>query len=563
MTQSETLDILKMGGNVFLTGPAGSGKTYVLNQYIDYLHEHHVEVAVTASTGIAATHIGGMTIHAWSGLGIKDKITDRDIDDLMEKQYLYKRFQRSKVLIIDEISMLHHYRLDMIEWICRSFKHNDKPFGGLQVIVCGDFFQLPPVTRTDWSGENTTRTLQNEFAYKSEVWQTSQFTVCYINENYRQKDSQYLEILNEIRSGKVSRLSVDLLMSRQGKEVEGSVQPTKLFSHNADVDAINHDHLDRISGEEEEFAMTSRGQANLVQTLKKSCLAPELLRLKVGARVMFVKNNYESGFVNGTLGVVTGFNSYNEPLVRTAQGRTIAVASATWKIEEEGKTKAEITQIPLRLAWAITVHKSQGMSLDAMEADLSQAFAYGMGYVALSRVRSLAGMKLLGFNHTALQVHPEVLIFDIGLQDASTIASQRLKEMKKSEIQKSQKEFLDRNSDHSKGKHKGKLDQEKDTRTSAEKTLDMLVEKKSLAHIAGERGVKQETIIAHIEDLMSDGEHVEIAHLKKEFAYNELNTIVDIFHDLETTSLTPVYNYLSKQKKKPNYTKLRLARLFL
>ena len=147
MLQSEALDILKMGRNVFLTGPAGSGKTHVLNAYVQYLKSHAVYVAVTASTGIAATHLGGQTIHSWSGLGVRDKLTDRDIEDLMERQYLYKRFDRTKVLIIDEVSMLHHFRLDLIEWICRQMKHNEKPFGGMQIILSGDFFQLPPVTR--------------------------------------------------------------------------------------------------------------------------------------------------------------------------------------------------------------------------------------------------------------------------------------------------------------------------------------------------------------------------------------------------------------------------------
>ena len=149
MLQSQALDILKMGKNVFLSGPAGSGKTHVLQDYINYLKSHAVDVAVTASTGIAATHLGGMTIHSWSGLGVRDVLTDYDIEDLMERQYLYKRFERTKVLIIDEVSMLHHFRLDLIEWICRQMKRNEKPFGGMQIVVCGDFFQLPPVTRGD------------------------------------------------------------------------------------------------------------------------------------------------------------------------------------------------------------------------------------------------------------------------------------------------------------------------------------------------------------------------------------------------------------------------------
>lgn len=547
MTQNEALEILKMGGNVFLTGAAGSGKTYVLNEYIKYLKDNYVEVAVTASTGIASTHLNGMTIHAWSGLGIKDRLTDADIDDLMEKQYLHKRFLRTKVLIIDEISMLHHYRLDMIEWICRSFKHNDRPFGGMQIIVCGDFFQLPPITRGD--------ALQNEFSYKAESWELAGFTICYLSENYRQKDNEYLEILNQIRRNKVSQTTIEKLLARKDKDPDSGIFPTKLFSHNADVDEINHQHLDKIKSSEEEFKMTSRGQANLVEALKKSCLAPENLRLKVGARVMFVKNNYEAGFVNGTLGIVDGFNTYAEPIIKITSGRKISVSPASWKIEEEGKIKAEITQFPLRLAWAITVHKSQGMSLDAMEADLSKSFTPGMGYVALSRVRTLSGMKLLGFNQTALQVHPEVLVFDMNLQEMSNEASANLKKISASERKKKQEEFLKQVAE--------KPEEKKESKSTAEKTLDFIIEKIPISKIAQERGVKAETIVSHLEDLRTDGYDLDIDYLQKEFKYGELEDILEAFEQCDTTTLAPVYNMLAKNKKKPSYLKIRLARLFL
>jgi len=147
MKQSEALEILKMGRNVYLTGPAGSGKTHLLNTYIDFLKENGVGIGVTASTGIAATHMNGVTIHSWAGIGIKDDLDEWEMDSLLQKQYLAKRFENTKVLIIDEVSMLHHYRLDLIDRVCRGFKQNELPFGGMQVILSGDFFQLPPITR--------------------------------------------------------------------------------------------------------------------------------------------------------------------------------------------------------------------------------------------------------------------------------------------------------------------------------------------------------------------------------------------------------------------------------
>src|SRR3989338_1231958 len=232
MLQSQALDILKMGKNVFVTGPAGSGKTFVLNSYVEYLKSHAVDVAVTASTGIAATHLGGVTIHSWSGLGIRDTLTDYDIDDLMQRQYLYKRFDRTKVLIIDEVSMLHHFRLDLIERICRQMKHNEKPFGGMQVVLSGDFFQLPPITR----GE----IVESEFAYKAECWKDAKLTICHISEQHRQRDNIYLSILNQIRQNKVTVNTVELLKTRFNKDpvaehssLQGKpIESTRLYTHN-------------------------------------------------------------------------------------------------------------------------------------------------------------------------------------------------------------------------------------------------------------------------------------------------------------------------------------------
>ncbi len=551
MTQKDALDILKMGRNVFLTGPAGSGKTYVLNEYISYLKRAGVEVAITASTGIASTHINGMTIHAWSGLGIKNSLTDYDLENMMEKQYLYKRFEKAKVLVIDEISMLSGNQLTMVEWICRTFKHNDKPFGGLQVILCGDFFQLPPITKSSF-GEST----GNDFAYDSEVWKTARFNICYLSEQHRQKDGDYLTVLNQIRANKVTPETISLLRSRENAVQDADIPITRLYTHNIDVDTINHEHLETLTAVTREFGMTSKGKDFLIEGLKRSCLAPERLRLKEGARVMFVKNNYEVGFVNGTLGVITGFNTFGEPVVRTVAGKLISVVPMSWSIEEEGKIKAEITQLPLRLAWAITVHKSQGMSLDAMEVDLSKSFVKGMGYVALSRVRTLSGMKLLGFNTLSLEVDPGVLEFDEELKEISDTAVGELRDMSLDERGKVQREFLSRIAPQEKEKKEPK-------KSAREITQDMLAEGLELGEIADARGVKQDTIVAHIEELIQEGVDLDIDHLKKEFAYKELDTIIDAFDTCDTTTLSPVYNYLTKLKKKPTYLKLRIARLFL
>lgn len=438
MTQREALDVLKLGNNAFLTGPAGSGKTYLLNQFISYLRINKIPVGITASTGIAATHMGGTTIHSWSGMGIRDTMDDREITELLKKAYLRKHFLRTKVLIIDEISMLHDFQLDLVHRICRAFKRIDQPFGGMQVIMCGDFFQLPPVIK----GEN-----QAKFVTESDIWKEMRVEICYLDEQYRQSDRAFLRVLNDIRMGEVNEDTIEYLSERLNKDPEGYSRPTRLFTHNADVDAINKTHLDQLTGEAHEYFMVSRGGLGLIEGLRRSCLAPERLILKKGAQVMFVKNNYEEGYVNGTLGEVIGFTKEDKPTVRTFDGAEITVGQASWEVKDEtaGSSSpplASISQVPLRLAWAITVHKSQGMSLDAAEIDLSRSFVPGQGYVALSRLRGLSGLKLMGMNNIALQVNPEVSEMDYEFRKSSNDAVWRLINLDQQKKEQMQKDYL-------------------------------------------------------------------------------------------------------------------------
>jgi len=436
MTQKEALDLLMMGRNIYLTGQAGSGKTYLLNIYIDFLKKNKVGVAITASTGIAATHLNGSTIHSWSAIGIKNNLTDHDLSKIAANINTRARIQAAKVLIIDEISMLHSYRLEMVNQVCRKIRQNTKPFGGLQVILCGDFFQLPPINEGGFP--------DSSFAFKSGAWEELDLTICYLDEQYRQLDSEFLKVLNEIRSREVSEYTFQKLSGRLNKNIQSKIKPTRLYTHNVDVDAINNFEIAKIDKPEHIYEMTSKGKKDLVAVLKKGCLAPETLIIKEGAVVMFIKNNQGRGYVNGTLGKVIGFDADDSyPIVETYSGREIVASPTSWKFEENDSILAEINQVPLRLAWAITVHKSQGMSLEAAEIDLSKSFAYGMGYVALSRVRSLDGIRLLGINPTALMVDGEIGEIDITFRKLSNQSVEHLKSLGQSGINGKQKEFLE------------------------------------------------------------------------------------------------------------------------
>jgi hypothetical protein len=237
--------------------------------------------------------------------------------------------------------------------------------------------------------------------------------VCYLDEQHRQKDSALTRVLNDIRQNSVDDKTREIVDSCRDKIFFGNMQPAKLFTHNIDVDYINERELKKIPGKAFAYNMRSFGKMKLVEFLRKSCLAPEKLTLKKGARVMFVKNNFEEGYVNGTMGQVIGFEAETKmPIIKTIQGKIITAKPATWAMEEDEEVIASIKQIPLRLAWAITVHKSQGMSLDAAEIDLSKSFEFGMGYVALSRVRTLSGLSVLGVNEIAFQVHADAYAKD-------------------------------------------------------------------------------------------------------------------------------------------------------
>lgn len=555
MNQNEALDLLKLGENVFLTGAAGAGKTWLLNAYIHHLRAHGVAVAVTASTGIAATHVNGRTIHSWSGIGVRDALTDGDLEKIAANARIRRNYEKTKVLVIDEISMLHPHQLDMVDRIARRMLDFSQPFGGLQVVLCGDFFQLPPVS-PGHAGDT-------RFAFAAEAWTRGNFRICYLHEQHRQGDDPLLDVLNDIRAGTAGEQTKVPLRTRYKKEPEGDVRPTRLYARNINVDAVNNRELAQLSGTARQFAMESGGAAVLVEGLKKSCLAPENLALKQGAQVMFIRNANDGAYVNGTRGVIEKFETGTGwPIVRTFDGELVTAAPEEWQVEENGTVRAFLRQVPLRLAWAITIHKSQGMTLDAAEMDLGDAFEPGMGYVALSRVRSLAGLKLMNLNDMALQVHPDILAQDGEFRDSSAVASEYLRGMPGGVRDKRQAEtLLVRFEGHAEEKPVQVARYEKKTKEPPSHlvTRDLLREKLSLEEIAAKRGVKTGTILDHAERLQLLGELPDISHLRGALPEKDFTVILEEFRRSTDGKLAPVRQ---KVGSRFSWEDLRLVRLF-
>jgi tRNA A37 threonylcarbamoyladenosine biosynthesis protein TsaE len=559
MNQALALNILKSGQNVFLTGSAGAGKTHVLNQYIKYLKARKVPVAVTASTGIAATHMNGMTIHSWSGIGIKNNITRSGLLLLETKKYLKKNLDKVKVLIIDEISMLHKNQLELVNIVLKHFKNSAEAFGGIQVVLSGDFFQLPPI------GNELPK---EKFAFMAPAWVEAGFTICYLTVQYRQSDNELNQILNEIRRGNLSEYSRKRLTDAQDTTLEKDWNPTKLYTHNVDVDHINSVHLAELEGRSKRFDATTKGNQKILESFKKSVQASEHIVLKKGAKVMFVRNNPEAGYINGSMGEIIGYSDEGFPVVRLLNGRKIIANEENWTVENEtGRALATYIQVPLRLAWAITVHKSQGMTLDAAEINLSKTFEKGQGYVALSRLKELKNLKLLGFNETALQVDRLALRADRRFLELAAEAEVKFVDVPA--LEKQALNFIKSCGGITKPdeiKKHAKKQKHKSTKKSTYLISKELVENKlSLKEIVEERGFTRGTIISHLVKLKTDYPDLDISRYKP--AAKDLKLIKTAFikasknkKDDEPVKLNVVFKQL---KQKFSYEELRLARLFI
>lgn len=432
-SQTDVVQAALRGESFFFTGPAGSGKTYALAAMIKALqnkYEDEDSVFVAASTGIAACAIGGVTLHSFAGVGLGEQPISEMIEKVCEgKEASYvkarKRWRSTKVLIVDECSMIDAIFFEKLDRLGRAVRADvsksaeanssgvqqaqSQAFGGLQIILSGDFFQLPPVNKNH-------KETDPEFIFETQSWEQIVGRRVYVlREIFRQKDPEFLFLLDDLRRGVLTQTSMRVYNSRRSAADQALCLPAdtvKLFPTRREVDAVNDRNLQMLSGEPHVYTAIDKGNKYTVERLKDSWMAPTELVLKEGASVMFIYNvDVKQGICNGTTGKVVAFEESGKPVVQTTNGHRVTVEMQLWEVRSGKESVASRTQIPLILSYAVTIHKSQGMTLKNVEVNSSRIFEHGQLYTAISRVETLGGLFIRGPypSQRVLEMHPKAV----------------------------------------------------------------------------------------------------------------------------------------------------------
>ncbi len=396
--QSNALELLRSGENVFLTGGAGSGKSFLIRQFMKEIET--TEMPILASTGAAAVLLGGRTFHSFFGLGIMDGGPDATYSRASKDNKLMARLRKVEGVIIDEISMIPGQALMIAEALAQRARESKLPWGGMRIITVGDFAQLPPVTRTG----------QRDWCFLNQVWETSGFQSVMLSHNQRVSDNLFLDILSDVRHG-LSTGRVRDFLNEHLQDHDPDHPGTRLFPRKLNADNFNQKKLDELAEEEVTIDSIYFGSEKHIELLMKSAPVPVKLVLKLGCRVMFLQNDPQRRWVNGTRGVVTDI-TLDKVTVKKDNGREVQADKSSFALQDaEGNILASVIQFPLTLAYATTIHKSQGATLDDLWCDLSSLWEPGHAYVALSRLRSAEGLHLIGWNPRSIIVDPKVLNF--------------------------------------------------------------------------------------------------------------------------------------------------------
>jgi ATP-dependent DNA helicase PIF1 len=422
--QEAALEQIKAGQNIFLTGPAGAGKSFLIHAIVEWAATIGKPIALTAMTGCAALLLGrgAKTLHSWAGIGLAREPVETLIVNILKNSQRKQKWKRADILVVDEISMMTPELFEKLDTIGKKIRSSTRPFGGIQLVLCGDFFQLPPVVR-GMSGEMIGR-----FAFESSRWSETLLKPVVLERIERQTDIEFQTLLNECRIGCPSEASIALLKSRQGLEWKSRViKPTLLFSRNDRVNLINEKNVIALNkplvthvaktdiritkehlGEE-----IPRGDIlqRYVERLDNDSNYATSLTLCLGCQVMLIVNlDVGGGLVNGSRGIIVDFTPDNIPIVQFLRGDPIPIHPHEWISNDSPVLIRQ--QIPLRIAYAITIHKSQGATLDCALIDIgTNTFECGQAYVALSRVRNMESLYVWNLDSSRIRAHSSVVQF--------------------------------------------------------------------------------------------------------------------------------------------------------
>lgn len=425
--QIDAIDSVKSGRNTVITGPAGTGKSFVLDQ----IKKEVYGITLCGSTGVSAVNIGGRTLHNFLGLGLGEDSAEEIFRNLQGRKNVLSRIRQCKVLVIDEISMIDGELLDKADEVMRLVRNSSKPFGGVQCVVVGDFYQLPPVKK------------EKGFAFESKVWKEADFHCVHFNKIFRQKNYDFISNLLKIREGSIDQDVVNYFDSRVDKKFIGEIEPVEIFTTNKDVERINIEKMSKLNTEQKTYYSHDNGHKDALSIIEKNCPAAQTISLKKGCQVMLLANlSVEEGFVNGSVGKVEGFRTNGDPIVKFKNGKMLDIERHSWEITESKRIdtgfsmskpliKKEVIaarhQIPLRVCYAVTSHKVQGSTLDCAKINLTKIFDYGMAYVALSRVKDIESLFIEGgVDWSKVKAHPKVIQFYKEIDEKSSNRESKL-----------------------------------------------------------------------------------------------------------------------------------------
>ena len=438
-TVDRAIQLLGLGHNILITGGAGTGKSYTLRKLLKWADEENKNMARTALTGMASLQFEmGETLHRCTGIGM-----GKSKDDLrgIVNSWRFRNETRWElavidVLIVDEISMLRSDTLELIDELLKYVNGNKEPFGGLQVIFSGDFMQLPPIVKPE---ERALFNNRGQWAFQSDVWNELDLKIIYLEEIKRQKDKRFSMALNMIRAGAINEAVDSYFFNTYKNQPPEGIEPVKLLSTNDEVNRVNSKRLEKIDQKLETYKATITGlNDKLKDKIRRDTSAMETLDLKPGAQVMILNNSPNREFVNGSMGeylemAEVEIEELGEmvkrkvAVVRVLESDTIVyIPKHDWKIEKKDDkgnrtTLASFVQFPIKLGWAITVHKSQGMTIDYLQVDLTRCFAEGMAYVALSRARNYEGLNIVNWRAGAVRCNKEAFQFYMDLKNKGEI----------------------------------------------------------------------------------------------------------------------------------------------